>query len=224
MRKKLIVGVFLIIYALTITGCGYEVFNRKFMRKKKKADASRSIYTIQPFVKPPSAEIYSHAFLFWKTWENELLIALSPSGYPRMINNLKVEECTGQIISNLNEMKKCLIESKAKELEPYIRQIEQFKFLVEKQSLTDPTLAGMRRDIESHKRNVDIRFSLSSVKNDLIPDEPVVVPPPESQANNIQVPADNKESVIPSVESQTSDNQIPGVQEQNQESAAKADN
>lgn len=166
-KRRLLTGIFLIIYALTLTGCGYEAFQRKFVRKKKKGQAPPAIYHVEPFVKPPNSEIYSHAFLFWKTWENELLTALSPAGYPRTINSLKVKECLEQSVSSLREMKNCLNQNKAEELQPYVRELEQFNALLEKQEPSDAYLARMRHDIESHKRNVDIRFCLSAIKNDI---------------------------------------------------------
>lgn len=166
-KGHLLAGIFLIIYTLTLTGCGYEVFQRKFVRKKKKDQGLPAIYHIEPFVKPPNSEIYNHAFLFWKTWENELLIALSASGYPRTINRLKVKECLEQSVSSLSEMRGCLNQNKAEQLQPYIKELEQFDALLEKQEPSSAYLAKMRRDIESHKRNVDIRFCLSAIKNDI---------------------------------------------------------
>lgn len=170
MKKKMLAGVFLMIYVLTTAGCGYEIFNRKFVRKKKKETGPPPIYHIEPFVKPPNADIYSHAFLFWKTWENELLNALTPAGYPRTVNELRIKECLEQGIANLNQMKGCLNENKAQELNGYIKELEQFNALLEKESMSDTNLARMRRDIESHKRNVDIRFCFSNVKSDLAPE------------------------------------------------------
>lgn len=167
MKRRILACVFLAVYVLTLSGCGYEVFNRKFVRKKKKPEGPPQIYHVQPFVKPPNTEIYTHAFLYWKTWENELLIALSPAGYPRTINNLKVKECLGHAVSSLNDMKNSLNDKKAAELNAYITDLQKFDAMMEKQELTDMVLDRMRHTIESHKRNVDIRFSLKAVKDDI---------------------------------------------------------
>jgi multidrug resistance efflux pump len=140
------------------------------VRKKKKQTGPPPIYHIEPFVKPPNAEIYSHAFLFWKTWEGELLIALSPAGYPRVVNNLKVKECLDQSVANLQQMESCLNQTKAKELQNYIKDIEQFSALLDNEGLSDSALSRMRTDIEDHKMSVEIRFSPSAVKNSLAPD------------------------------------------------------
>ena len=158
------------IYVLTTAGCSYEVFNRKFIRKKKKDTGPPPIYHIEPFVKPPNAQIYSHAFLFWKTWEGELLIALSPAGYPRVVNNLRVKERLDQSVATLAQMKSCLNKAKARALTNYIKDIEQFSAFLENQGLSDSGLARMRRDIEGHKMSVEIRFSPKAVKNDMAPE------------------------------------------------------
>lgn len=167
MRTRIVSAIVLGIFILSTSGCGYEVFNRKFVRKKKKPEGPPQIYHIQPFAKPPNAEIYTNAFLYWKTWENELLIALSPAGYPRAINNLKVKECLEHAVSSLNDMKNSLNDKKAAELDAYIKDLQKFDAMLEKQESADMALDRMKHDIEAHKRNVDIRFSLKAVKDDI---------------------------------------------------------
>lgn len=170
MKRRTLAIAILLVYTLTVSGCGYEVFSRKFVRKKKKPTGPPAVYHIEPFVRPSNATIYSRAFLYWKTWEGELLTALSPVGYPRAVNNLRVKECLQQAISNMDEMRGCLNENKAQALAAYIKELQQFDIFLEKQDLSDMTLARMRHDIESHKRNVDIRFSPSAVKSDIAPE------------------------------------------------------
>jgi len=155
------------VYLFTAAGCGYEVFNRKFVRKKKKPEGPPPVYHIEPLVKPPNSDIYSRAYLFWKTWESELLIALSPAGFPRTVNNLRVKECLREAISSMDQMRECLDEEKSQQLAEYIKQLELFDVFLSRQDLSDMTLARMRQEIEIHKRNVEIRFSPSMVKNDI---------------------------------------------------------
>ncbi len=173
MKKRFAAMAFLIFFLFTLSGCGQGVFNRKFVRKNAKETAPPQIYTIKPYTKPPNAEIYSHAFLFWKTWEDELLIALSPAGYPRVINNLKVKECIKEAINNLNEMKKCLNEAKAKELDSYMKELQRYDTLLVNDDMSDTAFVRMKSDIETNKRNIDIRFSPKAVKSNLAPDEPL---------------------------------------------------
>ena len=167
MKTRILSAIVLTIFVLSVSGCGYEVFNRKFVRKKKKPEGPPQIYHVQPFAKPPNAQIYEHAFLYWKAWENELLIALSPAGYPRTINNLKVKECLEHAVSSLNDMKSSLNDKKAAELDAYVKDLQKFDAMLEKQGLTDIVSDRMRHTIEAHKRNVDIRFSFRAVKDDI---------------------------------------------------------
>jgi len=170
MKKRILAVMLLTIFALTASGCNYEVFNRKFVRKKKKPAGPPSIYHIEPFVKAPNAETYSNSFLFWKTWEEELLNALTPSGFPRLVNKARVEECLDNSVLSLDRMKSCLNEAKAQELAGYIQQLRKYSGISDGQDLTDMVLTRMRQDIESHKRNVQIRFCFSAVRQDIAPD------------------------------------------------------
>lgn len=166
MKAKILAAIFLAIFALVASGC--DNFNRKFVRKKKQPEGSPAqVYHVEPFVKPPNSEIYNHAFLFWQTQEEELLISLAQAGFPKTVNHLKTKSCLEDAISNLDDMKECLNEKKAEELDPYIKQLQRYLDIVKNGSISDNTLARMRDDIAAHKRNVDIKFCYSRIKNDI---------------------------------------------------------
>jgi len=168
MRKnKIFAMAMLAIFTLVLAGCGSDAFNRKFIRKKKQAEGPPEIYNIQPFEKPANTEIYQHAFLYWKSWESELLNALSLSGYPRTANILKIQDCIGSAVSSLTDMESCLNEQKAMELDFYIEELRRIGGMLGRGNLSDSVLSRARNDVGTHKRNVDIRFNYSRIKNDI---------------------------------------------------------
>lgn len=167
MKNKIIAIIFLAVFALSVSGCSDSVFNRKFVRKKKGPEGPPQIYHVEPFNKPPNSEIYQHSYLFWGTWEGELLLALNPAGFPKTVNGLKVKTCLENAISNLSDMKECLNEKKAHELDAYIKGLQKYIAIFKAGNVSDNTLARMRDDIEAHKRNVGIRFNYSEIKNDI---------------------------------------------------------
>jgi len=165
MKTKILSALFLLIFIFSALGC--ESFNRKFVRKNAEPAGPPQIFHVEPFVPPPNADVYKHAFLFWGTWEEQLIIALSPAGYPRTVNYLKVRECLQNAVSNLNDMKECLNDKKAQELDSYLKQLQRLGDRVDKDYVSDNVLSRMRDDVQTHKRNVDIRFSFKAIKNDI---------------------------------------------------------
>jgi len=168
MKTKISATIVLAVFVLTLSGCGNNgVFNRKFVRKNAKPEGPPKIFNIEPFVKPPNTEIYKHAFLFWDAWIDELTIALSHSGPQRTVNVLKLKECLNNAVSNLKDMKNCLNDKKAQELDIYIKQLEDYSKAVDAGYISDGSLSRLRDDVETNKRNVSIRFSFSEIKNDI---------------------------------------------------------
>jgi len=123
MKAKTLAVLSLLIFVFSVAGC--DSFNRKFVRKNAESAAPPQIFNVEPFVPPPSADVYKHAFLFWETWEEQLIMALSPAGYPRAVNYLKVRDCMQNAVSNLSDMKGCLNDKKAQELDVYLKQLQK---------------------------------------------------------------------------------------------------
>ena len=167
MKKKIFIYLLLAAYLFAGAGCSYEVFHRKFVRKKKKQGSALPVCSVEDFAKPLNSEIYNRAFLFWKTHQEQLLIALSPQTYPYQVNNLKVRDCLKHAVSNLETMKTCLEQNKREELDIYLKESIQYKKLFEEKILSWPSLVRIRHDLERIKRNVAIRFCPGAVKNDL---------------------------------------------------------
>ena len=173
MGKRVVMGIVISIFLLVNTGCN-EIVKRKFVRKKKKVNGVEAIYNLKPFTAPANAEVYGNAFIFWKTWESELLQNLQQKGYASLRNDLKIKECSEQSLINLGQMRKLLKEKKAQELDKYIEELKEIGDTIKGLNFSDAQAGRIRNDIERHKRIIERNFCLTSVKEDILPDPPRV--------------------------------------------------
>ena len=110
----------------SVIGC--EAFVRKFTRKPKHQD-QREELVLEPEVYKSTMtkeERYRKAFLYWRSWHDEMISSLSWSGG----NHKKQVGCATQAIKNLDEMKSLLNSQKQKALEIYVNQVKGLKNLI----------------------------------------------------------------------------------------------
>jgi len=149
-------------FLISMTGC--EAFVKKFTRKPKKEKPAEEM-VVQPEEYPSlfknKAEAYSQYFLYWKSWQDELINALS-SG----MSQKKQLSCIEQAIKNLTQLRSLLNEEKAASLKPYIRESQDLR-----DSIAEDTYSrnanGNRFTAEKLKRSILRDFSYSKVKSDL---------------------------------------------------------
>ena len=94
----------IILLCVSIAGCAG--MQRKFARKKKQEEKSLPIVTTYDYAKEQRVdELYKKRFLFWKSWQGELI--------DRMGDNYKKRtECYYELMQNLLEMQKYLNDQK----------------------------------------------------------------------------------------------------------------
>ena len=146
----------------TLLGC--EAFVKKFTRKPKKEKPAEEM-VVQPEEYPSlfknKEEAYSQYFLYWKSWQDELINALS-SG----MSQKKQLSCIEQAIKNLTQLRSLLDEEKAAAMEPYIRESQDLR-----DGIADDTYSrnanGNRFTAEKLKRSILRDFSYSKVKSHL---------------------------------------------------------
>jgi len=166
LKKQTILRMFLFLlvcfFSIYLLGC--EAFVRKFTHKRKK-DTVRQ----EPVLVPEeyslsdisTEERYRQYFLFWQSWQEELITALGSSASQK-----KRKTCLEQAIGNLEEIRSLLFEEKRKELDVYL---EKLRNLAKSISLD---IYGNRAQThkskaESLKRIISRDFSYSKVKNHL---------------------------------------------------------
>ena len=108
------------ILLISLTGC--EAFVRKFTRKSKKTDQSVEMVLAPEEYKGPNMtkeELYRQYFLFWKSWQDELINALNQNSSLK-----KKVDCAQEALKNLANMRGLLIEPAGKNLDVYIARLK----------------------------------------------------------------------------------------------------
>lgn len=152
-------------YAIIVTLCvsiaGCAGVQRKFARKKKQEEKPLTVVTTYDYAKELRVdELYKKRFLFWKSWQDELIYRMDDTYKKRA-------ECYDELMQNLMEMQKYLSDEKCKELGPFITEIKTVGPDVKKIDLTRNEKYRIAQLLEKTKRMIDKRFSYSRVKNSL---------------------------------------------------------
>ena len=159
---RFILVMILLLGFVTLIGC--EAFVKKFTRKPKK-DTVKEEPVLMPeeyFVSDiGTEERYREYFLFWKSWQEELVTALGSSASYK-----KRKDCISQAIKNLKEMRLLVFEEKQKELDVYLEKLRILENEIS-QDFYGNRLAVHKSRAESLKRNILRDFSYSKVKNHL---------------------------------------------------------
>lgn len=144
---------------------GCDSFVRKFTRKSKNANDKTQELVLSPEeYRPPKMskeEAYRKYFLYWKSWHDELINALSGG-----ISNKKQLDCADQAIINLEGLRKTLQEAQQKALDVYIRQLSDLKDDLKADAYGNNMLFN-RMAAERIKRNILRDFSYDKIKSNL---------------------------------------------------------
>ncbi len=145
----------LCVLSLALTGC--EPLRKKFTRKKKE-DAKQ----IEPILTPidygtpdiSPEERYAYHYSLWRVWQEEMIEAINEEE-----SDKKQKYLFSQILLQLDEMKKWIIEEKKGELETQMGKMSSLQSELDKP-------AGLRNDFSFRKRieliGKDIRNTLSA--------------------------------------------------------------
>ena len=159
MKRPVIVLVAWIVL-LNLAGC--EAFTRKFTRKSKKTEQTVEMVLAPEEYKGPNMtkeELYRQYFLYWKSWQDELINALTQNASLK-----KKVDCAQEAIKNLLNLRGLLVEAAQKNLDVYIARSRDL-------------LSSMQSDIYGvdNKHNNDVAeriksdiqrgFTYSKVKN-----------------------------------------------------------
>ena len=117
MRIKRILSVLLFCFLLVdLLGC--ESFTRKFTRKSKKSDTAVEMVLTPEEYKGPNMtkeEIYRQYYLYWGSWQEELINALTQKS-----SSKKKVDCAQEALKNLVNMKTMLVAYAQKNFEAEI--------------------------------------------------------------------------------------------------------
>ena len=163
MNLKLRQVLILIVYsAFLINLVGCEAFTRKFTRKSKKDKAPEEmVLSPEEWTGPKMSkeEMYRQYYLFWKSWQDELINALTQNASLK-----KKVDCAQEALKNLVNMRGLLIAPAQKNLDLYV--VRSRDLISDMQS--DTYGANNNRNIQSAERiksDIQRGFIYPKVKN-----------------------------------------------------------
>lgn len=162
-KKQIFLRLFVIGCALCfLTGC--ETLKRKFTRQRKTKQTQEEMiivprdYSAHPF---PNDVLYKQYFVYWKSWNQELITALNDQAPYK-----KILDCADQALVNLRKMAAYLQEDKAKALGVFVRETEQLKVdIVASESMPPARLVSLRYQAERILSSVNRQFDLRKMKD-----------------------------------------------------------
>ncbi|NQT07037.1 MAG: hypothetical protein HQ575_05805 [Candidatus Omnitrophica bacterium] len=159
--RKFFSVIILIFFLSQLVGC--EAVMRKFTRKRKKKTIRPTFYQEGMAETRPHVELYMLHYTYWKTWHEELAAG---AGKNAKRDRLACSEMMG----NLSDMKKHLVEEKAKELDQYIKVIDGITKELQKGNSTSIRLGFLRQKLDKIKGRIMRKFYYKKVRDYIIPD------------------------------------------------------
>jgi len=148
---------------ISLIGC--DAFVRKFTRKPKKENITREEMVLVPEEYKPTMtreQIYRQYFLFWQSWQDELIESLI-----QRRSNKKQVDCAQEALKNLANLRAMMKEDKQKKFDVYVNDLKWLKDQVAR-DLYSTSAPGNARAAERIKRGILRDFSYNKVKKDLI--------------------------------------------------------
>jgi hypothetical protein len=127
-RRKIIFSIIAVFMIFNLLGC--EAFVRKFTRKPKGPQVQETPVLAPEEYKGPQIskeEQYRQFFVFWRSWQDELIQALLAVDRP---NYKKQVDCVKEAIKNLVSMRVYLKPEKQKKLDGFVVKMNDLKGLI----------------------------------------------------------------------------------------------
>jgi len=158
-RRTYMRSAIVVVLCIFIAGCAG--MQRKFVRKKQIEEKAPPIVTTYDYpIDQRLDELYKKRFLFWKSWQGELIDRMGDTYKKRA-------ECYDGLMENLLEMQRYLNNERYNELEAFITEIKTIDPGVKKIDLTENERYKISQLLERTKRLIDKRFSYTHVKDSL---------------------------------------------------------
>jgi hypothetical protein len=149
-------------YSLLVTIIGCEAFVRKFTRKPKKEDLPQEEMVLAPeeYKSNISKEdLYRQYFLFWKSWQSELIESLVQKR-----SNKKQVDCIDEAIKNLLNLRTLLNAEKQQKLDAYIARMQELRGAIASDIYSN-SVSTNAQAAERLKMNILRDFSYDKIKD-----------------------------------------------------------
>lgn len=152
--RKIISIILILSFAAGLTGC--ETLQRKFTRKSKKRIIRPKFYSEAASEKRPNLELYIMHYTYWEVWQEDLVVNAGK-------NNKRDRMAEKELVGHLNDMKKYLVEDKAKELGAYIKEAEDIASRMTKSGV-EMRLGYLKQKLNKNKARIARKFYYKKVR------------------------------------------------------------
>jgi hypothetical protein len=151
---------------LIVTLLGCEAFVRKFTRKPKHEVQEPMVLAPEEYKSNlTKEELYRQYFMFWKSWQDEIINALDIVTANR--NQKKPVDCTKEALKNLLNMRAMLKADKQAKLDAYISRMQDLLDEIE-QDIYGTNTYRQRQKAERLKMDIQRDFIYPKIKDALI--------------------------------------------------------
>ncbi len=163
---RLSIGVVcLSVLVLSLGGCAS--LRKKFVRQKKKAAQEEEfIPVLDPVDYAPAVvsaeERYAYHYSLWKVWYRDLI-----ENIEYKTSDKKQKYLLGEVIVQLEEMSKWMVDEKRQELNASIREWEAIRALYEEPAPAR-SMSTLRKKIESNAQKIRQQFNPEAVHDFLV--------------------------------------------------------
>ena len=164
MKLRKIFFILLICFlAFNLVGC--ESFTRKFTRKSKKSDQVVEMVLVPQEYKGPNMtkeELYRQYFLYWKSWQDELINALTQKASLK-----KKIDCAQEALKNLAQMKRLLVVDASKNLDLSIAKLNDLLAVIRSDVYGTNDIRNLQT-AQRLKSSIQTNFVYPKVRNYLL--------------------------------------------------------
>jgi hypothetical protein len=155
--------VWILSFVVLLTGC--DAFVRKFTRKPKDNPVQEEMVLVPQeyaLTQAPAEELYKQYFLFWRSWQDELIEALTQKRSQK-----KRIDCLNEALKNLEGLKALLDQKMREGLDAHILKLQELKESIVKDPYSDKAF-NYAQDAERIKRAIMRDFSYRKIKDYLL--------------------------------------------------------
>ena len=153
--------IFIFSFTILMTGC--ESLAKKFIRKPKGPPKKEEpVIVPQTYAPMPAEQAYRQYFLYWKSWHDELINALTDSG-----NQKKRVASAERVLEHLENMRNYLNEETQEKLDKHIQIVRNMSDQIKDANIDRLIMFRVKTKLEKEKIIIDREFNYSKIKNKL---------------------------------------------------------
>jgi hypothetical protein len=152
--------------ALFFQLAGCESLGRKFVRKPNPENMKKEevVFAPQEYKDEgvTNVDLYRQYFLYWKSWQDELIDSLEPNG-----NRKRQVDALNEGLKNLDSIKVLIKPEAAARLEVHIKDLRELREEIINDDYSNRVVDNRRR-AERIKRNILDDFSFGRIKDSIL--------------------------------------------------------